>query len=672
MQVPSNKPQRGWVWPAAVVGGLAAVLVCAALVTLIAGGAWLWRSLTTETVALNATPSSATTRVAAQPADPQSGVLNNVRGLVEVQSPDGQWTQAQDGQTVRAGQRVRTGALSSVTLSFYDGSQARLGPQAEVSVDTLDAQKSGPRVILLTQTAGESDHTVAKSSDPASRYEVNTPSGAGRAKGTEFHVVIIVGQFTRFDVDEGAIEVINLDVTIVVVAGQSTIVLVGQAPQPPVFRIEGEGEVERIGNVWRIAGYSFLTNANTVIVGNPDVGDWVAFEGHFLPDGSRFADSIVFLHPLFQNRIVFTGEVEAMGDVEWTIAGRQVRVDGPAIIEPGITLGDVVEVRGGVAADGEIWATTIQRITPDGFQFTGVAQTISPTVWTVSGISVTVNVSTTIEAGIEVGDLVVVKGQILENGTWLATSIEPAETETFDFVGVVISQEPWVIGGILIETDEHTQVDDEVEIGNRARVRGRVLPDGTWLADSIEQVDEGRRHHVQFTARVESINPWVVGHVSVTVDSQTQIIGDIQVGDWATVKGNLQPDGTVLAKKITLVQRALGCVTISTVVKSVDASQLVLFDGQTVSLSDAREVEGAPLVASVLLIHVCIDEDGVLDIIRIVVISQLDEVPVIVIQPPAQPPGDEDDDDDGGGRSPLDCKEGPGLGLGHCKHRHRP
>jgi len=146
------------------------------------------------------------------------------------------------------------------------------------------------------------------------------------------------------------------------------------------------------------------------------------------------------------------------------------------------------------------------------------------------------------------------------------------------------------------------------------------------------------------------------------------------VGDWATVKGNLRPDGTVLAKKITLVQRALGCLTISTVVKSVDAGQLVLFDGQTVGLSDALEVEGEPLVASVLLIRVCVNEDGTLDIIRIVVISQLDEVPVIVIQPPVQPPGDEDDDDDddGGGRPPLDCKEGPGLGLGHCKHRHRP
>jgi hypothetical protein len=53
-----------------------------------------------------------------------------------------------------------------------------------------------------------------------------------------------------------------------------------------------------------------------------------------------------------------------------------------------------------------------------------------------------VNVSTTIEPGIVVGDRVLVTGQVLEDGTWQALTINKLEAEIFDFVGVVISTDP--------------------------------------------------------------------------------------------------------------------------------------------------------------------------------------------------------------------------------------
>jgi hypothetical protein len=202
---------------------------------------------------------------------------------------------------------------------------------------------------------GESDHAVAKTEDPASRYEVRTPSGTGQAKGTAFHVSVSIAQVVRFDVTEGEVEVSNLDVIVIVVAGQSTTIWAGQAPQPPVFSFRGVGQVAQTGSTWIIAGHSFQTDASTEIVGDPRVGDWVAFIGHLLPDGSRFADRIVLLQRSLENRFTFTGEVEAIGDSEWTVAGKVVRVDDVTRIEPGLVVGDEVEVRGGIAADGTLW-----------------------------------------------------------------------------------------------------------------------------------------------------------------------------------------------------------------------------------------------------------------------------------------------------------------------------
>ncbi len=372
-----------------------------------------------------------------------------------------------------------------------------------------------------------------------------------------------------------------------------------------------------------------------MIVGDPQVGDWVAFKGRLLPDDTRVADRIELMHQSPENRFAFTGEVEAIQETQWTIAGRVVRVDNVTRIEPGIVVGDEVEVRGGIADDGTLWATTIERAVPNGFRFTGVVETMGDGAWVVSGISVTVGISTTVEPGIEVGDRVLVVGHALDDGTWQATVIRRAEADTFDFVGVVISTDPWVVNGIRIRTDERTQIDEGIDIGNRVRVRGRVLADGTWLAESIEQLDEGQRHHVEFTARVRSIDPWVVGAVSVTVDDKTKIIGDIAVGDWVTVKGQLLPDGTVVAKKITRLDRARGCFTFSTVVRQVEGNRLLLWDGEVLVLDDSVEVEGDIEAGSVIRVRMCLDEDGELRLVSIIVIFQLDEPPII-------PPGDDD------------------------------
>jgi hypothetical protein len=186
-----------------------------------------------------------------------------------------------------------------------------------------------------------------------------------------------------------------------------------------------------------------------------------------------------------------------------------------------------------------------------------------------------------------------------------------------------------------LATDEATEIDAGIQIGNRVRARGQILVDGTWLADEIEQLDEGRRHAVQFTAHVESIDPWVIGGVSVTVDAKTKISGDPQVGDLASVKGNLLPDGSVIANKITRLAGGTGCTSFSAVVVALTGDALTLSDGRTIALTGALTPAGQLQVASVVLITTCADADGQPSVVRIVVIFQLDAPPPTPTPAPA-------------------------------------
>lgn len=103
-----------------------------------------------------------------------------------------------------------------------------------------------------------------------------------------------------------------------------------------------------------------------------------------------------------------------------------------------------------------------------------------------------------------VSDVVTARGVILPDGTWLASAIDRAGLAVFDFVGVVMHRDPWNVSGLALAVDAQTDLEADIAIGNRVRAAGQIQPDGAWLAWRIEQLDEGRRHAIQFTGRVTS------------------------------------------------------------------------------------------------------------------------------------------------------------------------
>lgn len=639
---PVGKTRPQWVFPAIFAGSAMAVFTCLAIFSLLSGLVGLrWVNQPNRNQAHN---------VALKAPDPQSAVLKDLHGLVEIQESDGTWKVAQIGQTIEAGQHIRTRELSNVTLGFYDSSQARLGPNSEVSVDQLDAQKSRPRVVMLTQQLGESKHDVAKSSDPASRYEVHTPSGVGTAKGTSFSVFVATTMLTRFDVDEGAVSVTSLDVTVIVVAGQSTVIVFGEPPAQPVFRMSGEGIVEKTGSSWHIAGRTFRTDSDTVFIGNPEVGDWVSFAARIVADGSPILDRVELVEQSPETKFAFTGTADSIGGDEWAISGRTVHVDAMTDIDSNIQVGDIVKVKGNIIEDGILLATDIQLIEENEeglpFAFVGVIDEITETELTISGITVTVDDKTQIESGLNTGDVVRVRGRILADGTWLAKSIEGAEEgeREFTVTGSVESIDPWVVDGIEFDTDERTEIDEEIQVGDRVRVEGRILDDGDWVAEEIELLEDEEPRRFAFTGIVNGIDPWNVGGIDFTTDEHTDIDDQILIGDRVHVMGVILPDGTLLATKIELLDTNLGCLSFSTAVREVNVNQIVMLDWHVVQLGGEVEVEGNIQVAAVIIVSGCTEVDGGFSITHVIVIYQLDILPVI-IKPPSDG-HDEDDEDD--------------------------
>ena len=275
---------------------------------------------------------------------------------------------------------------------------------------------------------------------------------------------------------------------------------------------------------------------------------------------------------------------------------------------------------------------------------------IAEAYWVVSGISITVDADTVIDEGLAVEDLVRVRGQVMEDGTWLARSISRLvpEEHRFEFVGLVERIDPWVVSGIALETRMWTEIRGEIEVGDRVKVEGRILSDGTWLAEEIKLADADRGLSFEFVGRVERIQPWVVSGISLTVNYRTEIEEGIKIGDRVKVEGRILPDGTWLATEIKLIhpRQSMGCIQFTAVVVRVSEDRLVLRNGMTIPLDEGTRVEGEIRVHSVIWVEMCTDAHGGVTVTRIVVLRPAGPpprpTPTATPEPPAPPEPPED------------------------------
>ena len=109
----------------------------------------------------------------------------------------------------------------------------------------------------------------------------------------------------------------------------------------------------------------------------------------------------------------------------------------------------------------------------------------------------------------------------------------------------------WLISGVPIELDDHTQIVGELRAGDFVILSGRILGNGDWLADHIERSGE---QAVIFTfngplvAMAQGI--WRVGDKSLVVDERTELEADLALNDPVLVTFTLLEDGSWLALKV--------------------------------------------------------------------------------------------------------------------------
>src|SRR5512143_993150 len=73
-----------------------------------------------------------------------------------------------------------------------------------------------------------------------------------------------------------------------------------------------------------------------------------------------------------------------------------------------------------------------------------------------------------------------------ENHIWIPIGGET----TFDLIGKLENNNPWMVTGNTFAVRDSTQVAENAKVGDLVEVKGVILEDATWLAGSIELAQE--------------------------------------------------------------------------------------------------------------------------------------------------------------------------------------
>ena len=222
-----------------------------------------------------------------------------------------------------------------------------------------------------------------------------------------------------------------------------------------------------------------------------------------------------------------------------------------------------------------------------------------------------------------------VKGQ---NGEWMPV----ASASTFELVGTLKSMNPWVVAATTLETNESTKIEEGLQVGDLVRVKGTVLEDSKWLAYSIERAEEQTNPSstVVFIGKVTSTDPWVVNGITLNVTPDTVINGTITAGMLVRVEVLLLEDGTWEVISIT----PLGdftevdkCVTVAATIASVSTDQIQFVGWPSMPLRPDVKIEaenGDEQQGNVtlspnqnVLVVLCPSDDNQIVITQIIVIA---------------------------------------------------
>lgn len=217
-----------------------------------------------------------------------------------------------------------------------------------------------------------------------------------------------------------------------------------------------------------------------------------------------------------------------------------------------------------------------------------------------------------------------------ENGDWTPL----AGDSSFDLTAALESIDPWKVAGQPIETNDSTQIEEGLQVGDLVWVRGFIQEDGTWLANSIERASEQVDPIIVLIGKVESVDPWVVNGIQLNVTQDTEVQGTITPGMFVRVEILLSPDGTWEVLSIAPLgdfAEDAGCVTVVATILRVEANQIQLAGWPSITLGEDIRVENGSGDEATLnpnqsvLVVVCPAGENQVVIVQIIVLNNGDE-----------------------------------------------
>jgi len=142
------------------------------------------------------------------------------------------WIGAEIEMELEVGYTIRTGNSSGAEITFFDGSTMELEASTEIEIISLDIVCStGVTTITLEQTIGSIIFRVTKVIDPASRYEVETPTAVVGVRGSAVQVYVVEDGTTWATNLEGDIWAVAQGEELQVPQGRQCIIEPGQPPR---------------------------------------------------------------------------------------------------------------------------------------------------------------------------------------------------------------------------------------------------------------------------------------------------------------------------------------------------------------------------------------------------------------------------------------------------------
>ena len=164
-----------------------------------------------------------------QTKNPLSSIFSIDKGELLVQKAGStDWIEGEVNTALEVGDIIKSGTEADAVVIFFDGSTIELKADTQIEITQLETGKG--KIIQLKQAIGETISKVEKLTDPAARYEIETPSAVASVRGSSMLVSVASDGVTIVQNLEGQISLTAQGVEISIPQGGTGTAKPGETP----------------------------------------------------------------------------------------------------------------------------------------------------------------------------------------------------------------------------------------------------------------------------------------------------------------------------------------------------------------------------------------------------------------------------------------------------------